>query len=154
MEILIMIQHLSSCPFCSSRVGFDWHALKVVVNPDSVRPLCEHTVWLVGILRRGFDADCVFNVMRRELFDRDRTAEVRELLDNIDFAESIPADADFQIDMPTLNRDEETLMDGTVVYALHPADFLDWCLENIRSCPRPSKRGPVVQTWGPCALIG
>lgn len=154
MEILIMIQHLSSCPFCSSRVGFDWHALKVVVNPDSIRPLCEHTVWLVGTLRRGFDEDSVFNVMRRELFEMDRTAEVRDLLDCIDFELNIPPSGDFQIDMPTLHRDEETLLDGTVVYALYPTKFLAKCLACIRSSPRPPESGSEVQTWGPCLLIG
>jgi len=145
-----MIQHLSRCPYCLGEVGFDWHSMNFVANPDAVRPICEHVVWLVGTIRRGPDSETVSGLMHRGLWSMVDQAEICELLGDIECGAEVSISADFNLDFPTLNNDPH-IFEASIAYALAPEFFLAKCREKV--CYRSQHRGPVIKWWGQCSAI-
>src|SRR3712207_3800138 len=50
-----MLRAISKCPYCQTVIAADWGAGKIVFNPDSVKPVCQHVVYINGRLTKWRD---------------------------------------------------------------------------------------------------
>ncbi|MSQ97428.1 MAG: hypothetical protein EXR98_23140 [Gemmataceae bacterium] len=150
-----MIRMLSECPYCTTHIAYDWHTKTAIFNPDTGLPVCNHVVWVDGVLRMApednIQSRTNFRWIHPQFGDLDSNAELREYLGDIEVAESemipfVKFDGNWKCELPTID-DPSGLLDAIVIFAADPQAFLDACLLDIEKNPRPQERGPFSDWW-------
>ena len=151
-----MIREMSRCPYCGTHIALDWRTKTVVFNPDTGYPVCDHVVWVDGVLRLWPQA----NVQSRTNFrwahlvfssELRHNARLGEFLFDIEMGAIVELDAEWKCDLPTI-RDPVGLLDAFVVYAANPEVCLVELLLDMKRSPRPQHRGPIADWWCPGSL--
>ncbi|HZZ80090.1 MAG TPA: hypothetical protein VFE62_16370 [Gemmataceae bacterium] len=117
-----MIRALSRCPYCTTKVAFDWHSKAIVFNPDTGLTVCHHVVWVAGTLR-SWSGSAPGYVTHFRLRTDDN---LEELFFDIEMNDLIEVDTVWEKSLPTVET-EAGQLDGFVIYALHPEAFRACC---------------------------